>query len=106
MPGQHRRKRNQEAARRRQAARYEGWQWHPLYSTQDYAEFTARLRRLRAERTYNEERLRLDTFCGRLTHPSTYRISVLMPPDAQPPPPPPPDAQPPLPLPLPSPETP
>ncbi|MEU5386786.1 hypothetical protein [Kitasatospora cineracea] len=87
MPGQHRRKRRQEAARRRQAARYEGWQWHPLYSTQDYAEFTAYFRRLRAERTHDEERLRLDMFCGRLTHPTTYRISVLMPPDAPPPPP-------------------
>ncbi|MFE2326846.1 hypothetical protein ACFXD5_23475 [Streptomyces sp. NPDC059385] len=82
MPGQRKRKRQKQEARQRHAAEYAEYakgSWQVVYETQDYDEWQAYLRRLRAERTYDEEsKLRADTFCGRLVHPTTYRLSVLV----------------------------
>ncbi|WP_245194467.1 hypothetical protein [Kitasatospora phosalacinea] len=50
-----------------------------IYETQDYSEWQAYLRRLRAERMYDESSLRFDTLCGRLEHPTTYRLSAPVP---------------------------
>lgn len=51
-----------------------------LFETQDEAEWRTRLRALRA----GEERIdwamtRVDTFCGRLKQPTTYRLSLFVP---------------------------
>ncbi|MDX3642240.1 hypothetical protein [Streptomyces sp. MB09-02B] len=51
-----------------------------LFETQDEAEWRAHLRSLRA----GKERIdwamtRIDTFCGRLVQPTTYRLSVFVP---------------------------
>ncbi|QKW24560.1 hypothetical protein HUT16_30095 [Kitasatospora sp. NA04385] len=61
-----------------------------LHSTQDADEFRDYVRRLRTASSspYDESRLRLDVHCGRLVHPTSYRVSVLMPPGSPPPQPP------------------
>ncbi|MEE1761223.1 hypothetical protein [Streptomyces sp. SP18BB07] len=51
-----------------------------LFETQDEAEWRAHLRGLHA----GEERIdwamtRIDTLCGRLTQPTTYRLSLFVP---------------------------
>ncbi|MFE1321532.1 hypothetical protein [Kitasatospora phosalacinea] len=83
MPGQRKRKQRREAELRSRADRYRGWRWQLLHSTQDHDEFRSYLRGLRDDRSlpYDESRLRLDVLCGRLVHPTTYRVSVLVPPD-------------------------
>jgi hypothetical protein len=85
MPGQRKRKRRAAEARQLHAARYAEYakgRWQVVYETQDYHEWQAYIRRLRAERTYDDaSTLRLDTLCGRLVHPTTYRLSVLVPSD-------------------------
>lgn len=54
--------------------------WQTVYETQDAAEFHAHLRRLRARpERVDESKLRIDTLCGRLTYPTTYRLSRLVP---------------------------
>ncbi|MFK0191241.1 hypothetical protein [Kitasatospora sp. NPDC090308] len=80
MPGQRKRERRQDGERRRHAEEHTGWQWHPLHSTQDADALRAYLRSC----PYDASHLRVDTLCGRLAHPTTYRVSVLMPPGAPP----------------------
>ncbi|MFF9870038.1 hypothetical protein ACF1G0_32400 [Streptomyces sp. NPDC013953] len=51
-----------------------------IFETQDEAEWRAHLRGLRA----GEERIdwamtRIDTLCGRLVQPTTYRLSLFVP---------------------------
>ncbi|MFJ4840229.1 hypothetical protein [Streptomyces sp. NPDC088746] len=48
--------------------------WEVLLETQDEADFRDRLRRLREART-DESLIRIDTLCGRLVQPTTYRLS-------------------------------
>ncbi|KOU30133.1 hypothetical protein ADK52_04825 [Streptomyces sp. WM6372] len=80
MPGQQKRKRSRERAHRRaQAVR---GHWEPLFSTQEHAEMKEYARRLITEgKVTDPESLRIDQFCGRLTHPTTYRVSVFVPED-------------------------
>ncbi|MFG2823477.1 hypothetical protein ACGFX4_29135 [Kitasatospora sp. NPDC048365] len=84
MPGQAKRKRRQEQARQDRTATtcpadVEAC-WQVVFETQDYDDWQAYLRRIRAERTYEgESELRVDTLCGRLVHPTTYRLSVRLP---------------------------
>ncbi|MFZ3471008.1 hypothetical protein ACODT3_21580 [Streptomyces sp. 4.24] len=78
MPGQRKRKHSQERAHQR--TRDTPGRWEPLFSTQDQAELAEYVRRLRSEDTVTDlTQLRIDTFCGRLTHPSTYQVSLFVP---------------------------
>ncbi len=82
VPGQRKRKRQQRGAGQ-QAAMREGsgtGRWQVIFETQDESEWHAHLRRLRA----GTERIdwamtRIDTLCGRLVHPTTYRLSLFVP---------------------------
>ncbi|KJY33250.1 hypothetical protein ADK59_14750 [Streptomyces sp. XY332] len=76
LPGQQKRKRSRERAHRRAAA--VPGHWEPLFSTQVHAELKEYVRRLHAERTVEPECLRIDQFCGRNTHPSTYQVSIFV----------------------------
>lgn len=81
MPGQ--RKRNRQAREGRQrasAALAAGWRWEVICETEDSDQLRARLRSLQDERPDTDpSRVRIDTLCGRLKHPTTYRLSVLVP---------------------------
>ncbi|MFD7084824.1 hypothetical protein ACFYXV_25675 [Streptomyces sp. NPDC002181] len=77
MPGQQKRKRSRERAHRRAAA--VPGHWEPLFSTQVHAELKEYVRRLHTERDLDPECVRIDQFCGRLTHPTSYRVSVFVP---------------------------
>ncbi|WP_327132471.1 hypothetical protein OG311_16815 [Streptomyces sp. NBC_01343] len=78
MPGQQKRKRSRERAHRRAAA-VRG-HWEPLFSTQVHAEMKEYVRRLIADGEVTDpDTLRIDQFCGRLTHPTSYRVSVFVP---------------------------
>ncbi|MEU9061821.1 hypothetical protein AB0D13_23910 [Streptomyces sp. NPDC048430] len=48
--------------------------WEVLLETRDEAEFRDCLRRLREAGT-DESLIRIDTLCGRLAQPTTYRLS-------------------------------
>lgn len=51
-----------------------------LFSTQDESEWHAYLRRLRASDTQIDwTATRVDMLCGRLIHPTTYRLSLFVP---------------------------
>lgn len=51
-----------------------------VFETQDESEWHAHLRRLRARaEPIDWAMARIDTLCGRLEHPTTYRLSLLMP---------------------------
>ncbi|MFI1150256.1 hypothetical protein [Streptomyces sp. NPDC020817] len=78
MPGQQKRKRSRERAHRRAAA-VRG-HWEPLFSTQVHAEMKEYVHRLVSEGEVTDpETLRIDQFCGRLTHPTSYRVSIFVP---------------------------
>ncbi|MET9886206.1 hypothetical protein ABZZ20_24345 [Streptomyces sp. NPDC006430] len=78
MPGQRKRKRSRERAYRR--AEDVPGRWEPLFSTQEQAEMKEYVRRLHAEGTVTDpSQLRFDTFCGRLVHPTSYRVSIFVP---------------------------
>ncbi|MFF2324682.1 MULTISPECIES: hypothetical protein [unclassified Streptomyces] len=82
MPGQRKRKRQRQQGREWAAARFspEAGHWEVLFETHDQSEFRARIQRLRTEnRQLDDTSLRLDTLCGRLTHPTTYRLSLFAP---------------------------
>ncbi|MYT92751.1 hypothetical protein GTY40_17100 [Streptomyces sp. SID8359] len=76
MPGQARRRRRQDAGRRRSAARTapDAGQWEVVLETSDQAEVRAHLRRLR-ESGVDESLIRIDTLCRRPVELSTYRLS-------------------------------
>jgi hypothetical protein len=82
VPGQKKRRdRAQEAQRRleRRTAPDAG-RWVVQFETQDHAEWCGYLRRLRAgPERIDPELVRLDTFCGRDEHPTTYRMSLFVP---------------------------
>ncbi|WP_328917533.1 MULTISPECIES: hypothetical protein [unclassified Streptomyces] len=51
-----------------------------LFETQDESQWRAQIQRLRAgNKQIDWSAVRLDTLCGRLTQPTTYRLSVFMP---------------------------
>ncbi|MER7462863.1 hypothetical protein [Streptomyces sp. NPDC097981] len=78
MPGQRKRKRSRERAHRR--AEDVPGRWEPLFSTQEHSELKEYVRRLHAEgKVTDPTHLRIDMFCGRLVHPTTYRVSIYVP---------------------------
>ncbi|MGW2567858.1 hypothetical protein [Streptomyces sp. NPDC001537] len=82
MPGQRKRKRRQREERRRAAERLvpEAGHWEPVFETQDESELRSHLRHLEAlGRPIDGSTVRVDMFCGRLRHPTTYRLSVFVP---------------------------
>ncbi|MFF3417472.1 hypothetical protein ACFYW9_22615 [Streptomyces sp. NPDC002698] len=51
-----------------------------VFETRDVSEFNAHLRGLRAgKESFDGELARIDTFCGRLSHPTVYRLSLFVP---------------------------
>ncbi|MDH6138018.1 hypothetical protein P3T37_007463 [Kitasatospora sp. MAA4] len=51
-----------------------------LFETQDESAWHAHVRRLRAtDRQIDWTTVRMDTFCGRLVQPTTYRLSIFVP---------------------------
>ncbi|MCI3223351.1 hypothetical protein [Streptomyces sp. NP-1717] len=78
MPGQRKRKRQQQ--RRARGRENEAGRWMVVFETQDHSEWRTRLRELRAaDEPIDWESARIDTLCGRLTYPTTYRLSVFVP---------------------------
>ncbi|MFF3215346.1 hypothetical protein ACFYYB_32475 [Streptomyces sp. NPDC002886] len=78
MPGQRKRARSRIRATQRTAdAR---GRWEPLFSTTEESEVRAYVARLRADGTATDpSQLRIDLFCSRLEHPSTYQVSLFVP---------------------------
>ncbi len=57
----------------------EAGRWEVLFETQDESEWREHIRRLRASDTRIDwAAARMDTFCGRLTQPTTYRLSLFV----------------------------
>ncbi|TVL91176.1 hypothetical protein CD790_18015 [Streptomyces sp. SAJ15] len=82
MPGQRKRRRQQQEDMQRTAARFApgAGRWEVLFETQDESEWRAHIRRLRASDTQVDwTAVRMDTFCGRLMQPTTYRLSRFQP---------------------------
>ncbi|MEU3600268.1 hypothetical protein ABZ714_16350 [Streptomyces sp. NPDC006798] len=76
MPGQGKRRRRQEAARQRSAARTapDAGRWTVVLETTDQAELRTELRRLQEARV-DASLIRIDTLCVRPVERSTYRLS-------------------------------
>lgn len=76
VPGQGKRRRWQEDARQRLAARTapDAGRWEVVVETRDQAEMRMRLRRLQ-EAGVDGSVIRIDTLCGRLGLPTAYRLS-------------------------------
>jgi len=88
MPGQRKRRQRQQDQRRRLAARTapERGRWEALFRTEDSAELRSWLRRLYAEHPGLDAGLvRIDTYCGRLVHPTVSQVSVFVPDGEDPP---------------------
>ncbi|MGW5434493.1 hypothetical protein ACWET9_46520 [Streptomyces sp. NPDC004059] len=82
MPGQRKRKRKQADERQRADARFapDTGHWEVLFETQDESEWRAHIHRLRAsDEQIDWTAVRLDTLCGRLAQPTTYRLSLFVP---------------------------
>lgn len=82
MPGQRKRKRRQQDTDQRASARFapDAGRWELVIEAQDPSEWRARLRRLRAEHGQIDWSMtRVDTLCGRLINPTTYRLSLFVP---------------------------
>ncbi|MFG3257239.1 hypothetical protein [Streptomyces sp. NPDC048172] len=81
MPGQRKRKSQRRHAAERMAARTSGpGRWEVVFETQSAAEWREGLRRLRTEAAdIDWELTRIDTLCGRLQQPTTYRLSRFVP---------------------------
>ncbi|AQU67020.1 hypothetical protein ABZ353_08325 [Streptomyces niveus] len=78
MPGQRKRKRQRQTRGRDRGN--EAGRWEVVFETQDQSEWRTRLRELRAaDDPIDWESARIDTLCGRLTYPTTYRLSVFVP---------------------------
>ncbi|TQJ85276.1 hypothetical protein FBY22_4035 [Streptomyces sp. SLBN-31] len=81
MPGQRKRKRQQQDVRRRAALRTrpDAGHWQVIFETQDESKWHAHLRQLRAGPARIDWAMtRIDTLCGRLVEPTTYRLSVFV----------------------------
>ncbi|MFD3972445.1 hypothetical protein [Streptomyces cyaneofuscatus] len=58
----------------------EAGHWSVLFETQDASEHRAYVRRLRAEGPgIDWSAVRMETLCGRLKQPTTYRLSLFVP---------------------------
>ncbi|MEU2602513.1 hypothetical protein ABZ678_02000 [Streptomyces hirsutus] len=82
MPGQRKRRRQQQNEVQRSAARFapEAGRWEVLFETQDEAEWHAHIRRLRASDTQIDwTAVRVGRLCGRQTQPTTFRLSLFVP---------------------------
>ncbi|MGG7571223.1 hypothetical protein [Streptomyces sirii] len=82
MPGQRKKNRRQQEAGQRVSARFgaDAGRWEAIVETQDPSEWRAQVRRLRAEHGQIDWSMtRMDTLCGRLAHPTTYRLSRFVP---------------------------
>lgn len=81
VPGQRKQKRQHEASRQQAAARFaEAGHWDVLIETQDELDWRAQVRRLRAENQQIDwASVRIDTLCGRMLQPTTYRLSLFVP---------------------------
>ncbi|WP_123963593.1 hypothetical protein [Streptomyces sp. TLI_185] len=81
MPAQRKRKHRQREERRHAAERLapEAGHWKVVFETQDEAEWRTHLRQLRAtDPRIDWSTARVDTLCGRLRQPTTYRLSVFV----------------------------
>ncbi|WP_339133897.1 hypothetical protein WJM95_31480 [Streptomyces sp. f51] len=80
MPGQRKRKRRQEAERRRIADRTasDAGHWEVVFETYDQTELREHAIHLRKTGTA-ESMMRIDMLCGRLVHPTAYRLSRFVP---------------------------
>ncbi|MFJ9339088.1 hypothetical protein ACIRP0_07315 [Streptomyces sp. NPDC101733] len=89
MPGQGKRRRGRQTEARRDAARFapDAGEWKVLFETGDEQEFRDHVRRLQEARDprLDVRALRIDTLCGRLTQPTTYRLSLFVPKRSGPP---------------------
>ncbi|APU40743.1 hypothetical protein ACFCYM_10085 [Streptomyces sp. NPDC056254] len=80
MPGQRRRKQRRQRHDERHRPENVPGRWEPLFESQEHAELRDFLRSLRAAGTVADPaHIRIDTFCGRLNHPTAYRVSVYVP---------------------------
>ncbi|MGF1425938.1 hypothetical protein [Kitasatospora sp. LaBMicrA B282] len=82
MPGQRKRKRQRRGEVQRTTARFapDAGHWEVLFETQDESEWRDHIHRLRATDTQIDwTAIRIDTFCGRLVQPTTYRLSLFVP---------------------------
>ncbi len=82
MPGQRKKKRQQQNEVRRAVARFasDAGRWEVLFETQDEVEWHAHIRRLRASDTQIDwTAVRVDRLCGRQTQPTTFRLSHFVP---------------------------
>ncbi|GGW28810.1 hypothetical protein GCM10010503_00290 [Streptomyces lucensis JCM 4490] len=81
MPGQRKRRRQQRNELQRAAARFapDAGRWEVLFETQDEAAWHAHVRRLRApDMKIDWTAMRVDRLCGRLTQPTTFRLSLFV----------------------------
>ena len=81
MPGQRKRRQRQDLVRRAaSASTLESGSWKVLFETQEESEWRAHLRGLRAaDGQIDWAMTRIDTLCGRLSQPTTYRLSLFVP---------------------------
>ncbi|MEU8511729.1 hypothetical protein AB0C76_09095 [Kitasatospora sp. NPDC048722] len=85
MPGQRNRRRKQEEELRRQsearaAAGAAAGPWEVLFSTEDHREFRAFVHRLYASGDLpTDAEVVHDMLCGRLVHPTVYRLRMRRP---------------------------
>lgn len=81
MPGQRKRKRQQQDARQRAVLRTDpgAGDWQVAFETQEESAWHAYLRGLRAGPARADWAMtRADILCGRLVQPTTYRLSVFV----------------------------
>ncbi|GAA2572574.1 hypothetical protein GCM10010398_73390 [Streptomyces fimbriatus] len=77
VPGQRKRKRQQQAAVRASPG---AGHWQVIFETQDESEWHAHLRHLRAgPERIDWAKTRIDILCGRLMQATTYRLSLFVP---------------------------
>lgn len=82
MPGQRKRRRQPPGEPRPSAERFApgAGHWSVLFETRDVSERHAYVRRLRTEGSRIDwSAVRMDTLCGRLKQPTTYRLSLFVP---------------------------
>lgn len=82
MPGQRKRRRQPTGEPRPSAERFApgAGHWSVLFETRDVSERHAYVRRLRTEGSRIDwSAVRMDTLCGRLKQPTTYRLSLFVP---------------------------
>ena len=81
MPGQRKRRQRQDQGRGAAgASTFEAGRWEVLFETQEESAWRAHMRGLRAAGSQIDWAMtRIDTLCGRLSQPTTYRLSLFVP---------------------------